>query len=76
MTQSFGTLSLPILGSCGAATVLSSGALEPVDFAGVGEAGGCAVGALNRLELPLEEPGRLAKGFEASFAGGCWAGVS
>lgn len=68
MTQSLGTLSLPILGSCGTTEVFNVGA---TDFAGVGEAGGCAFGVPKRPEPPLEEPGRLAKGLEGSLAGDC-----
>lgn len=64
------------MGSCGVVAVSSAGALGLVDVPGVGEAGVCAFGALKRFEPPLEEVGRLAKGFEASLVPDCWAGVS
>lgn len=74
MTQSLGTLSLPILGICDAAAVLSVGTPGAVALAGVGDAGGWGLGAVN-IFGELEEPDKLAKGL-AAVAGGCWAGVS
>jgi hypothetical protein len=68
ITQSLGTLSLPILGSCGATDVFNVGAAA---FAGVGDAGGCVFGVPNRPPPLLEEPERLAKGLDGSFARGC-----